>query len=401
MSLNEITTRAVNTVIDSTAVERQNAENIRDVLIIENATIEDDRSRAQADIQSLRAQLNSPQVVSEVPSSSILGDSVDAGITAVESGNNDAVATPESTNNDVSLGTDIVTSGGGKISTNVGEGGDEVLITDPNGQQIKVHGDPHLDFQNDGRDEAHFGDNSQIKLSDGSKVHLNSVKEGDAYFTRGIFIEDVNGTITQVGRSADDKEHLAEAKQVDKSAISTLGSNQEGAGIFGIAKDGTAMIESNGAWHELKAESFDEFKADMTFDKQIGGEVNAEVGLGLQNGEAAFGETDIATEGNSLIQEQIDRLEGEVAVHDNQINSNEEQISDATSQAEALITEETALNERSSPELDGTDAVNNASINELDSKKTTDTAKPEDQHLLASYSNENGRVIRDNQIAEV
>jgi ethanolamine utilization microcompartment shell protein EutS len=161
------------------------------------------------------------------------------------------------------------------------------------------------------------------------------------------------------------------------------------------------MIESNGAWHELKAESFDEFKADMTFDKQIGGEVNAEVGLGLQNGEAAFGETDIATEGNSLIQEQIDRLEGEVAVHDNQINSNEEQISDATSQAEALITEETALNERSSPELDGTDAVNNASINELDSKKTTDTAKPEDQHLLASYSNENGRVIRDNQIAEV
>ena len=376
--------RAIETVNTTAELQETEAENEVNDLENENDATESDIESTETNINSLKAQLT-PNVAAAATELQVDAERDDdvvpvaaaADTLETETEDTDVPAAANAEPNVTQEGDRhiMTTSGGAKIDTNVGTGGDEVIITDPNGQQIKAHGDPHLDFNNDGTDDAHFGDNSQIHLSDGSIVHLNSVKEGDEWYTRGVFLEDVDGTVTQIGRSADDSEHVAEAQEVDRSAIQGLGSDDQGAAIFGINADGTAMIKNGENWHELQDESFDDFKENMGFEDQIGEQIDpgfaptrgessnesaeavdvaganaagvdgqlseGAVDIAAQNGSVPFGEgsVDVSAQ-NDSIQAQIDALEGEVQVMNADVSNNEGKISTAESNADIARSEQ-------------------------------------------------------------
>ena len=355
------------TAIESVQTRALETVNTQVELEAENENIEAEITQTENDIAALRAQIQPPVAAAATELDEGIGREertapVAAAAETLDDGGDIAddtapvAAAPEVTEEN---GMDVLTTaGGGKIKTDVGNGGDNVIIQDPNGQEIRVHGDPHLDFGNDGSDEAHFGDNSQIHLSDGSIVHLNSVQEENGeWYTRGIFLEDTDGTVTQIGRSADDSEHVAEAQHVDKSAIQDLGSDEQGAAIFGMNADGTAMIKNGDTWNALGHESFDEFKQDMSFQDQIGEEIDpgfaspagAEesgggdassvtsvdvAGANAAGVDAQIGNGSLAIDAqNSALQAQIDSLEGDVQVLNAYKSLNDADILDAAAEA--------------------------------------------------------------------
>ena len=352
--MNEAIGRAIETVNAPVELKSQEAEQEQNDLIAENDDIESEINQAENDMASLKAQLVPNVAAAATELDTNIGrdetPAVAAAAETLDDGNADdtaPVAAGETSVTQDGEWTTITTSDGSEIKTNVGAGGDQVFLTDSNGQEIRVHGDPHVDFNNDGEDDVHTGDNFQIETSGGSIVHFNTVKEGDEWYTRGVFVEDQNGTVTQIGRSANDQDHVAEATEVDESEISQLGSDADGAAVLGIAADGTGMIKQGNDWHVVEDESFGDFKENMSFADQVGekidpgfvgadtqGEVLDVAGANANGVDAQIdeGALDIAAQ-NAAIEQEISTLEGEVQVLNADQSLNDQDIQSAAAEA--------------------------------------------------------------------
>ena len=79
---------------------------------------------------------------------------------------------------------ELTLNGDGSITTPGGytvlnDGGHNWRIREPSGQEHRIWGDPHVDENNDGRDDWHFNRDASFILPDGSKVYCNTSKVGD------------------------------------------------------------------------------------------------------------------------------------------------------------------------------------------------------------------------------
>lgn len=69
----------------------------------------------------------------------------------------------------------ITTPGGYTV---VNDGGVQWRVIEPSGTQHRIWGDPHVDENNDGRDDWHFDRDASFILPDGTKIFCDTVKVG-------------------------------------------------------------------------------------------------------------------------------------------------------------------------------------------------------------------------------
>ena len=181
----------------------------------------------------------------------------------------------------------FTTAGGYTIKTDTNKGGDQVIITDDNGKDIvSVWGDPHVDENNDGHDDFHFGDDSTMILDDGTIIRLNSVEDGKGsgiYYTRGLYIEYGDKTL-HTGRDLSDKKNSLEKEVVEVKNFDafTFGKGV-GAATFAYSEEanggegGFAVLNTEtNTWHDVLNEKFrgeNSYMENKSFDGQYGDEV--------------------------------------------------------------------------------------------------------------------------------
>jgi uncharacterized protein YukE len=182
------------------------------------------------------------------------------------------------------LGTVFKTSGGYYISTDIEEDGNQVKIYDKEGKEIsKMWGDPHVDENQDGVDDWHFGDDSYFLLPDGTEILFNTqeIQEGEhagAHVTRGLQIRD-GSQLAKIGLDLDDETLVETAitrNDDTESNFDKLGDRANGAGVFAYSLDanngkGGWAIHHDGKFYDVADESWDSYLQNKDFNDQIEG----------------------------------------------------------------------------------------------------------------------------------
>ncbi|PJI53950.1 hypothetical protein CTI14_21520 [Methylobacterium radiotolerans] len=109
------------------------------------------------------------------------------------------------------------------------------------GKTMKVSGDPHVDANNDGKNDFDFKKDMTFKLDDGTKITVGTVPGGDNDATYSSTLTITNGAnamqLTGLGGEFDGKNNLEVTQSMQGSVVDQL------------ANDGSNTIyENGGAW---------------------------------------------------------------------------------------------------------------------------------------------------------
>lgn len=134
-------------------------------------------------------------------------------------------------------------------------------------QQItRIWGDPHVN-ENGGGDDWHFGNDSTFILTDGTKICLDTEKNGAGeWLVEGVDIIAGNDRY-HFGTGDTDGLHK-DALEWDK-ANADVAAGDESAGMFAMKKDGTwAMQGTDGHFYDVKDESWGSYQSsgDVNID---------------------------------------------------------------------------------------------------------------------------------------
>jgi len=151
----------------------------------------------------------------------------------------------------------------------------DIRIYNSSGQQItRIWGDPHVD-ENGGGDNWHFGNDSTFILTDGTKICLDTEKNGSGeWLVEGINIIAGNDRY-HFGTGGKDGLHKDAQKWDRANADTAAGDNS--AGLFAMKPDGTwAMQGTDGHFYDVKDESWGNYQAsgDVDLDESKRTEIN-------------------------------------------------------------------------------------------------------------------------------
>lgn len=131
---------------------------------------------------------------------------------------------------------------GDKYTIKADEKGAEWTVTNnETGKTMKVSGDPHVDINNDGKNDFDFSKPMSFKLDDGTNITVNTVKgDGDGKpYSSGLTITNGDNAIqvTGLGDKFDGQDNLAVTQ------------SNEGRVVDNLTNDGSNTIyENGGAW---------------------------------------------------------------------------------------------------------------------------------------------------------
>lgn len=181
------------------------------------------------------------------------------------------------------LGTVFKTSGGFYISTDVASAdGHQVKIYDENGKEISfIAGDPHVDENQDGQWDWHFGDDSYFVLPDGTEILFNTKEISDGVFiTKGLQIKD-GSQLGTVGLGLDDATMLStqvsNTNSNQSGNYSNLGDKADGAAVFAWSDEanngrgGWAVLQDDNKFYDVADESWEDYLANKSFQGQTTG----------------------------------------------------------------------------------------------------------------------------------
>jgi hypothetical protein len=178
---------------------------------------------------------------------------------------------------------EFVTHSGMKIVTDVNKGGNSTKIYNAAGEQLmQIEGDPHVNMLKDADGnngyDFHFGDDSTLKLEDGTELTFNTTETAEdsgIFYTTGIYVR-AGDNVMQTGEQTGGGARRADIAKVEADSYSRAGDTADGAVTMGLKGDGQILMQTGNQWNEIKDESWDGYLADKTFNDQKGAAVDFE-----------------------------------------------------------------------------------------------------------------------------
>jgi hypothetical protein len=176
---------------------------------------------------------------------------------------------------------EFITHSGMKIVTDTNKGGHTTKVYNPAGEQLmEIEGDPHVNMLKDADGnngyDFHFGDDSTLKLEDGTELTFNTTelgKDTGIFYTTGIYVR-AGDNVMHTGEATSGGERRADIASVDKNSYNRGGETAKGSVTMGLKGDGQILMQTGDQWNEIKDESWDGYLQDKTFDDQKGAAVD-------------------------------------------------------------------------------------------------------------------------------
>ena len=176
---------------------------------------------------------------------------------------------------------EFVTHSGMKIVTDTNKGGHTTKVYNPAGEQLmQIEGDPHVNMLKDADGnngyDFHFGDDSTLKLEDGTELTFNTTeigKDTGIFYTTGIYVR-AGDNVKQTGEQTGGGARRTDIASVDKNSYSRAGDTAKGSVTMGLKGDGQILMQTGNQWNEIKDESWDGYLKDKTFGDQKGAAVD-------------------------------------------------------------------------------------------------------------------------------
>jgi hypothetical protein len=209
---------------------------------------------------------------------------------------------------------EFVTHSGMKVVTDTNKGGHETWVYNPAGEQLMhIHGDPHVNMLKDADgnngDDFHFGDDSTLKLEDGTELTFNTTETGKdtgIFYTTGIYVR-AGDNVKHTGEATAGGARRTDIASVDKNSYSRTGDTAKGSVTMGLKGDGQILMQTGNQWNEIKDESWDGYLKDKTFGDQKGAAVDFKP------------QTIKGADGLSALKLEITQLEKKEAAHESRI----------------------------------------------------------------------------------
>jgi len=176
---------------------------------------------------------------------------------------------------------EFITHSGMKIVTDTNKGGHTTKVYNPAGEQLmQIEGDPHVNMLKDADGnngyDFHFGDDSTLKLEDGTELTFNTTETGKdtgIFYTTGIYVR-AGDNVKHTGEATAGGARRADIASVDKNSYSRGGETAKGSVTMGLKGDGQILMQTGDQWNEIKDESWDGYLQDKTFTDQKGAAVD-------------------------------------------------------------------------------------------------------------------------------
>lgn len=171
--------------------------------------------------------------------------------------------------------TEFVTHSGIKVVTDTNKGGHTTKIYNPAGEQLmQIEGDPHVNMLKDADGnngyDFHFGDDSTLKLEDGTGLTFNTTEtaqDSGIFYTTGVYVR-AGDNVMHTGEQTGGGARRADIAKVDADSYSRAGDTAKGSVTMGLKGDGQILMQTGNQWNEIKDESWDGYLEDKTFNDQ-------------------------------------------------------------------------------------------------------------------------------------
>ncbi len=163
----------------------------------------------------------------------------------------------------------VTTKGGYTIAA----AGTEVNVYSPDGKlMVNVWGDPHFEWDGDlnrnlsGDKSSNFMGDSTFILGDGTKVLMQTKKQGAEYVVGGVQVLSGNDRVSITGNADPVATRDRVAFDIANVDSKNVTSSQDGA-VMMLADSGQPYAQSSdGKWYEVKAETWENYQNDRDLD---------------------------------------------------------------------------------------------------------------------------------------